>query len=166
MAFVTRHTVEVASLIHPNCALDWTPGTSSPSPNSSSGCSKIGGRLGLSFVAVVHHLSDVLDGAAAKEASAILRMASTRTIHRAEIERGPHHRPGARPSPVGARDHPHPHARHRRTGRERQRPGRQTPRHRARARVGLHRPRHVSASHVTEVSALPADAYTVHDLCD
>ncbi|MEU6807200.1 ATP/GTP-binding protein, partial [Streptomyces neyagawaensis] len=38
-------------------------------------------RLGLSFVAVVHHLSDVIDGAAAKEAAAILKMASTRTIY-------------------------------------------------------------------------------------
>lgn len=38
-------------------------------------------RLGLSFVAVVHHLSDVVDGAAAKEAAAILKMASTRTIY-------------------------------------------------------------------------------------
>lgn len=42
---------------------------------------KFGRRLGLSFVAVVHHLSDVLDGAAATEASAILKMASTRTIY-------------------------------------------------------------------------------------
>ena len=29
----------------------------------------LAGRLGLSFVAVVHHLSDVVDGAAAKEAA-------------------------------------------------------------------------------------------------
>ncbi|MGW1148308.1 ATP-binding protein, partial [Streptomyces sp. NPDC002454] len=36
---------------------------------------------GISFVAVVHHLSDVVDGAAAKEAAAILKMASTRTIY-------------------------------------------------------------------------------------
>lgn len=42
---------------------------------------KFGRRLGLSFVAVVHHLSDVIDGAAAKEAAAILKMASTRTIY-------------------------------------------------------------------------------------
>ena len=42
---------------------------------------KFGRRLGLSFVAVVHHLSDVVDGAAAKEASAILKMASTRTVY-------------------------------------------------------------------------------------
>jgi type IV secretory pathway VirB4 component len=42
---------------------------------------KFGRRLGLSFVAVVHHLSDVVDGAASKEASAILKMASTRTIY-------------------------------------------------------------------------------------
>jgi hypothetical protein len=42
---------------------------------------KFGRRLGLSFVAVIHHLSDVVDGAAAKEASAILKMASTRTIY-------------------------------------------------------------------------------------
>jgi hypothetical protein len=42
---------------------------------------KFGRRLGLSFVAVVHHLSDVIDGAAAKEASAILKMASTRTVY-------------------------------------------------------------------------------------
>ena len=42
---------------------------------------KFGRRLGLSFVAVVHHLSDVMDGAAAKEAAAILKMASTRTIY-------------------------------------------------------------------------------------
>lgn len=42
---------------------------------------KFGRRLGLSFVAVVHHLSDVVDGAAAKEAAAILKMASTRTIY-------------------------------------------------------------------------------------
>ncbi|WP_084714882.1 ATP-binding protein [Streptacidiphilus rugosus] len=42
---------------------------------------KFGRRLGLSFIAVVHHLSDVVDGAAAKEASAILKMASTRTIY-------------------------------------------------------------------------------------
>jgi hypothetical protein len=42
---------------------------------------KFGRRLGLSFVAVVHHLSDVVDGAAAKEAGAILKMASTRTIY-------------------------------------------------------------------------------------
>ncbi|MCT2592927.1 ATP-binding protein [Streptomyces sp. N2-109] len=42
---------------------------------------KFGRRLGLSFVAVVHHLSDVVDGAAAREASAILKMASTRTIY-------------------------------------------------------------------------------------
>jgi hypothetical protein len=42
---------------------------------------KFGRRLGLSFVAVVHHLSDVVDGAAAKEATAILKMASTRTIY-------------------------------------------------------------------------------------
>lgn len=32
-------------------------------------------------MAVVHHLSDVVDGAAAKEAAAILKMASTRTIY-------------------------------------------------------------------------------------
>jgi hypothetical protein len=32
-------------------------------------------------VAVVHHLSDEVDGAAAKEAAAILKMASTRTIY-------------------------------------------------------------------------------------
>jgi DNA helicase HerA-like ATPase len=42
---------------------------------------KFGRRLGLSFVAVVHHLSDVMEGAAAKEAAAILKMASTRTIY-------------------------------------------------------------------------------------
>ncbi|MFR9722520.1 ATP-binding protein [Streptomyces sp. MS19] len=42
---------------------------------------KFGRRLGLSFVAVVHHLSDVIDGAAAKEAAAILKMASTRTVY-------------------------------------------------------------------------------------
>jgi DNA helicase HerA-like ATPase len=42
---------------------------------------KFGRRLGLSFVAVVHHLSDVVEGAAAKEASAILKMASTRTVY-------------------------------------------------------------------------------------
>lgn len=42
---------------------------------------KFGRRLGLSFVAVVHHLSDVADGAAAKEAAAILKMASTRTVY-------------------------------------------------------------------------------------
>ena len=42
---------------------------------------KFGRRLGLSFVAVVHHLSDVVDGAASKEAAAILKMASTRTIY-------------------------------------------------------------------------------------
>ena len=42
---------------------------------------KFGRRLGLSFVAVVHHLSDVIDGSAAKEAAAILKMASTRTIY-------------------------------------------------------------------------------------
>lgn len=42
---------------------------------------KFGRRLGLSFVAVVHHLSDVIDGSAATEASAILKMASTRTIY-------------------------------------------------------------------------------------
>ncbi|MGH3328266.1 MAG: ATP-binding protein [Streptomycetales bacterium] len=42
---------------------------------------KFGRRLGLSFVAVVHHLSDVVEGAAAREASAILKMASTRTIY-------------------------------------------------------------------------------------
>ncbi|EPH46213.1 hypothetical protein STRAU_0727 [Streptomyces aurantiacus JA 4570] len=42
---------------------------------------KFGRRLGLSFVAVVHHLSDVVDGAAAKEAAPILKMASTRTIY-------------------------------------------------------------------------------------
>ncbi|MFK0293359.1 ATP-binding protein [Streptomyces sp. NPDC090442] len=42
---------------------------------------KFGRRLGLSFVAVVHHLSDVVDGAAAREAAAILKMASTRTVY-------------------------------------------------------------------------------------
>jgi DNA helicase HerA-like ATPase len=42
---------------------------------------KFGRRLGLSFVAVVHHLSDVIDGPAATEAGAILKMASTRTIY-------------------------------------------------------------------------------------
>ena len=42
---------------------------------------KFGRRLGLSFVAVVHHLSDVIDGAAAREAAAILKMASTRTVY-------------------------------------------------------------------------------------
>lgn len=42
---------------------------------------KFGRRLGLSFVAVVHHLSDVIDGPASKEAAAILKMASTRTIY-------------------------------------------------------------------------------------
>ncbi len=42
---------------------------------------KFGRRLGLSFVAVVHHLSDVIDGAASREATAILKMASTRTIY-------------------------------------------------------------------------------------
>ncbi len=42
---------------------------------------KFGRRLGLSFVAVVHHLSDVIDGAAAREATAILKMASTRTVY-------------------------------------------------------------------------------------
>lgn len=34
---------------------------------------KFGRRLGLSFVAVVHHLSDVVEGAAAREAAAILK---------------------------------------------------------------------------------------------
>ena len=47
---------------------------------------KFGRRLGLSFVAVVHHLSDVVDGAAAREASAILKMASTRTIYMQKAE--------------------------------------------------------------------------------
>ncbi|MFI1518405.1 MULTISPECIES: ATP-binding protein [Kitasatospora] len=47
---------------------------------------KFGRRLGLSFVAVVHHLSDVVDGAAAKEASAILKMSSTRTIYMQKAE--------------------------------------------------------------------------------
>src|SRR5690606_11098378 len=42
---------------------------------------KFGRRLGLSFVAVVHHLSDVVDGAAAREAAAILKIASTRTSY-------------------------------------------------------------------------------------
>jgi len=42
---------------------------------------KFGRRLGLSFVAVVHHLSDVIEGSAAHEASAILKMASTRTVY-------------------------------------------------------------------------------------
>jgi DNA helicase HerA-like ATPase len=49
---------------------------------------KFGRRLGLSFVAVVHHLSDVLDGAAAKEAAAILKMASTRTIYAQKADEG------------------------------------------------------------------------------
>jgi DNA helicase HerA-like ATPase len=47
---------------------------------------KFGRRLGLSFIAVVHHLSDVMDGAAAKEAGALLRMASTRTIYMQKAE--------------------------------------------------------------------------------
>lgn len=47
---------------------------------------KFGRRLGLSFVAVVHHLSDVVDGSAAKEAAAILKMASTRTIYMQKAE--------------------------------------------------------------------------------
>ncbi|WP_055588327.1 ATP-binding protein [Streptacidiphilus griseoplanus] len=47
---------------------------------------KFGRRLGLSFVAVVHHLSDVVDGAAAREASAILKMASTRTVYMQKAE--------------------------------------------------------------------------------
>jgi type IV secretory pathway VirB4 component len=47
---------------------------------------KFGRRLGLSFVAVVHHLSDVVDGAAAKEAAAILKMASTRTVYMQKAE--------------------------------------------------------------------------------
>ncbi len=47
---------------------------------------KFGRRLGLSFVAVVHHLSDVVDGAAAKEAAALLKMASTRTIYAQKAE--------------------------------------------------------------------------------
>ncbi len=47
---------------------------------------KFGRRLGLSFVAVVHHLSDVMEGAAAKEAAAILKMASTRTIYAQKAE--------------------------------------------------------------------------------
>jgi DNA helicase HerA-like ATPase len=47
---------------------------------------KFGRRLGLSFVAVVHHLSDVMDGTAAKEAAAILKMASTRTIYMQKAE--------------------------------------------------------------------------------
>jgi DNA helicase HerA-like ATPase len=42
---------------------------------------KFGRRLGLSFVAVVHHLSDVVEGSLAHEASAILKMASTRTVY-------------------------------------------------------------------------------------
>lgn len=42
---------------------------------------KFGRRLGLSFVAVVHHLSDLVEGSSAREASAILKMASTRTIY-------------------------------------------------------------------------------------
>ena len=42
---------------------------------------KFGRRLGLSFVAVVHHLSDLVEGSAARDASAILKMASTRTIY-------------------------------------------------------------------------------------
>jgi DNA helicase HerA-like ATPase len=42
---------------------------------------KFGRRLGLSFVAVVHHLSDVVEGSAAHEASGILKMASTRTVY-------------------------------------------------------------------------------------
>jgi DNA helicase HerA-like ATPase len=47
---------------------------------------KFGRRLGLSFVAVIHHLSDVIDGAAAREAAAILKMASTRTIYAQKAE--------------------------------------------------------------------------------
>lgn len=47
---------------------------------------KFGRRLGLSFVAVVHHLSDVIEGAAAQEAAAILKMASTRTIYAQKAE--------------------------------------------------------------------------------
>jgi hypothetical protein len=47
---------------------------------------KFGRRLGLSFVAVVHHLSDVMEGQAAKEAGALLRMASTRTIYMQKAE--------------------------------------------------------------------------------
>src|SRR4029450_6245051 len=42
---------------------------------------KFGRRLGLSFVAVVHHLSDVMEGAGSREAAAILKMASTRTMY-------------------------------------------------------------------------------------
>ena len=47
---------------------------------------KFGRRLGLSFVAVVHHLSDVMEGAGSREAAAILKMASTRTIYMQKAE--------------------------------------------------------------------------------
>ena len=47
---------------------------------------KFGRRLGLSFVAVVHHLSDVMEGGGSREAAAILKMASTRTIYMQKAE--------------------------------------------------------------------------------
>ncbi|CAM5270297.1 ATP-binding protein [Streptomyces violaceorubidus] len=87
---------------------------------------KFGRRLGLSFVAVVHHLSDVVDGAAAREAAAILKMASTPHHLRPEGRRGTGHRTRPRPAPLGGGDHPLPHPRHRGVGRQRQRPGGRT----------------------------------------
>lgn len=61
---------------------------------------------------------------------------------RPEGRRGQSNRPGARAAPMGGRDHPHAHTRHRRLGRQRQRTGRQTPDHRSRTPPRLHRPRH------------------------
>lgn len=101
---------------------------------------KFGRRLGLSFVAVVHHLSDVVDGAAAREAAAILKWPPPAP----SMPRRPtRHAPPAASSacPAGRwRSFP-PDPRHRGLGRQRQRPGGQTPDHRDRTPPGLHRPR-------------------------
>ena len=91
---------------------------------------KFGRRLGLSFVAVVHHLSDVVDGAAAQGGRRDPQDGVDAHDLRPEGRRGASHRPGARPAPLGGRDHPDAHPGHRRLGRQRQRPGRQAPGHR------------------------------------
>ena len=108
---------------------------------------KFGRRLGLSFVAVVHHLSDVVDGAAAKEASAILKMASTRTIYMQKADEARATGRVLGPSALGGGDHPDAVPGHRGLGRQRQRAGGQTHRHRAGTAARLHRPGHDRGRH-------------------
>ena len=102
---------------------------------------KFGRRLGLSFVAVVHHLSRRGRRRGGEGGGGHPQDGVDPDDLRPEGRRGESDGPGARPAPLGGGDHPDPHPRHRGLGRQRQRPGGQTPGHRGGTPPGLHRPR-------------------------